>query len=131
MKISILLVTLLLSLNAAKAGPMPVGANTRPIYGGSQRPTPEWAKAHPKLTTAQTAIVPHTCNKNLHSKRCVKKCIIQATKTQPTGLPTMWHVRGGSAFPVRNKQAEKVILDLIYPAKTARKRQVQAVIKTN
>jgi hypothetical protein len=43
----------------------------------------------------------------------------------------MWQVRGGSAFPVRNTQAEKVFSDQIYPAKTARKRQVQAVIKTN
>jgi hypothetical protein len=57
------------------AGPMPVGTDTMPLQGGPGKPTPEWAKRHPKLTTAQTANIPHSCNKDLHAKHCIKKCV--------------------------------------------------------
>lgn len=64
------------------AGPMPVGTDTMPIQGGPGRPTPEWAKRHPRLTTAQTADIPHSCGKELHTKRCVKKCLKHAQRVQ-------------------------------------------------
>lgn len=99
-----------------------------PLQGGPIRPTPEWAKAHPKLTTAQTPKVIHSCNKDLHSSHCVKKCVIKATEVQPSGSPPMWHVRAGTAFAVRDKQAESTMLGETYSPKLKRKRQVQATI---
>lgn len=106
-------------------------------------PTPEWAKAHPRLTTEQTPQVSHDCSKNLHSERCVKrcaknlatedttgvnhvckktvhnprcikKCVIATTETKPTGPPPIWHSRTGSAFPVRHHEAENTLLDRLY-----------------
>lgn len=117
-----------LIVSAAEAGPMPVGSDTMPLQGGSPHATSEWAKADLKLTTAQTSNLQHSCNKDLHSPRCVRKCVVKATEVQPTGLPPIWHVRGGTAFPVRDKQAEGIILDQIYSPKLTRKRQVQATV---
>jgi len=130
MKYSIILATVafFLSLCAAEADPMPVGSETMPLQGGPTRPTPEWAKAHPKLTTAQTAKVIHSCNKDRHSSHCVKKCVMKATEVQPSGPLPEWHVRAGQSFAVRDKQAENAMLGETYSPKVERKRQVQATV---
>jgi hypothetical protein len=108
----LVVVALLLSI-PAEAGPMPVGTDTMPIQGGRTRATPDWAKAHAKLATAQSL--------NYHQ---VKKLVIEATEIQPSGPPPIWHVRAGTAFPVRDKQAEHAMLNRIY----APQRHVQATI---
>jgi hypothetical protein len=64
------------------AGPMPVGTDTMPLQGGPGRPTPEWAKSHPQLTTEQTANIPHSCGKELHTNHCVKKCVKRSQHLQ-------------------------------------------------
>jgi hypothetical protein len=66
------------------------------------------------LTTAQTPGVVHNCNKNVHSVRCVKKCVTNTTEKKPTGPPPIRSVRGGTAFPIRDVQAENALLDRIY-----------------
>jgi hypothetical protein len=132
MKYSIIpfVATLILSISGVQAGPLPVGTDTMPLQGGPIRPTPEWDKAHPKLTTAQTPNVVHSCNKDLHSVHCVKKCVVKATELQPSGLPPIWHVRGGTAFPARDKQAESTMLGQLASPKLSRQRQVQATVIT-
>jgi hypothetical protein len=121
-------VAFILSICAAEAGPMPVGTDTMPVQGGPGRPTPEWAKAHRKLTSAQTPKVVHSCKKDLHSARCLKKCVIKATEMQPDGPPPIWHVQAGTAFAVRDKQAENSMLGETNSPKLKRKRQVQATV---
>ncbi|MBS2004518.1 MAG: hypothetical protein JST44_23620 [Cyanobacteria bacterium SZAS LIN-5] len=146
---------------------------TQPKYlERANRPIPEWAKDHPRLTTEQTPNVPHGCSKNLHTAkcierckknvttaqtpgvahtckkdvhspsclnncaknlatadtagvthvcsndvhnlRCVKKCVVNTTETKPTGPAPAWHVRGGTAFPVRDRSAERALLNRLY-----------------
>jgi hypothetical protein len=132
-----------LSICVCDAGPMPIGTDTMPIQGGRIQPTQERAPAHSwltkaqtlnfvhcdkdlhttgcvkrcaqngKITTAQSGVV-HTCSNKLQDYRCVKKCVIKATKVQPSGPPPIWHVRGGTAFPMRDKEAENATLERIY-----------------
>lgn len=66
------------------------------------------------LATADTPGVTHACGKDVHDVRCVKKCVIGTTEVKPTGPPPIWHVRGGSAFLVRDVPAENALLDRIY-----------------
>jgi hypothetical protein len=65
----------------------------------------------PKLTTAQTPGVVHTCDKDLHNYRCVKKCVV---KTTQVGAPLPWYVRYGAASPRRDKKAEDAMLKTLY-----------------
>ncbi|MDR3613317.1 MAG: hypothetical protein P4L53_07110 [Candidatus Obscuribacterales bacterium] len=130
MKFSILLANaaFILSLCAAYAGPTPVGTDTMPLLGGPLRPTPEWAKAHPKRTTAETPNVIHSCEKDLHSSHCVKKCVIKATEKQSSGPKPVWHVRAGTGFAVRDKQAESAMLGEADSPKVKRQRHASAAI---
>jgi hypothetical protein len=66
------------------------------------------------LATVDTAGVTHVCAKDVHNPGCIKKCVINTTETKPTGPPPVWHVRGGTAFPVRDRQAENALLDRLY-----------------
>ena len=84
-KIAVLIIAVFfLHMNAAQAGPMPVGTGTMPLQGGLMQ--------------------------------------------QPNGLPPVWHVRGGTAFPVRDHHAEAAMLGRIYLPKLSRKREVQGTL---
>lgn len=68
------------TVQAVLAGP---GGYTLPKYlERANAPTPEWAKAHPRLTTAQTPNVAHSCNKDLHTRHCVKRCVKRSAHVQ-------------------------------------------------
>jgi hypothetical protein len=68
------------SLSAAVAAPL---GYTQPKYlERANAPIPEWAKAHPRLTTEQTPGVSHSCTKDLHTQHCVKRCIKRSQKVQ-------------------------------------------------
>lgn len=161
----------------------PLGYTPPEYLEHANRPTPEWSKGHPRLTTQQTPNVSHSCSKNLHTQRCIKhcversqkiqrtqsvdatvaqvagvahnckkdvhsprciehcaknlatpdtadvthsctnavhspkcikKCVIKTTEIKPAGPSPIWHVRGGTAFPVRDQKAEDALLFRLY-----------------
>lgn len=58
----------------------PLGYTLPKYLERANAPTPEWAKAHPKFTTAQTPNIDHSCKKDLHGKRCIKRCVKLSTR---------------------------------------------------
>jgi hypothetical protein len=98
-----------------------------PVQGGRGRPTPSWDKAHPELTSAQAQKLLHSSNQDVHSAT-LKRYVIKATEQPPSELPPIWHVRGGTAFPVRDKQAERNMLNQLSAPKQMHQRQVQATV---
>ena len=123
--------------------PSPLGYTSPEQLRSAAKPVPEWAKAHPRLTTEQTSNlvhsckkdlhtqgcvtrceknlsasqtqgVEHICNKSAHNPRCVKKCVINTTEIKPAGWPPPWYIRNGYEVPRRDRQAETQLMNRLY-----------------